>query len=137
MACALRTDHAWFVGFRVALVDDHSQFRSHLAATLARQPDVAIVFEAADGVAAEATLRSLDPSSWPDVIVLDVDMPRGGGIVAAKRVHALCPAVRIVAISMHDEPRLVEAMKNAGAHAYIVKSRPLRDLLAAIRGSSN
>ena len=63
-------------------------------------------------------------------------MPRGGGIVAARRVHALCPQLRIVAMSMHDDPGLVAAMKDAGAQAYIAKSRPLRELLAAIRGSS-
>jgi len=137
MAAGCRRSDAPGVGIRVALVDDHSLFRSHLAATLARQAGVAIVFEAAAGVAAEEALLSLDPDDRPDVMVLDVDMPRGGGIVAARRVHALCPQLRIVAMSMHDDPGLVSAMKDAGAQAYIAKSRPLRDLLAAIRGNAN
>jgi DNA-binding NarL/FixJ family response regulator len=119
----------------VALVDDHSHFRAQLAAALARHAGAAVVFEAADGVAAEAALRTLAPAERPDALVLDVDMPRGGGIVAARRIHALCPALRIVALSMHDDPGLVAAMTGAGAQAYVAKGRPLRELIAAIRGN--
>jgi DNA-binding NarL/FixJ family response regulator len=136
MAAARRHAHASPVSIRIALVDDHAQFRTYLADVLSRQPGLAVVMQAQDGVEAAAALDALDPGDLPDVVLMDVDMPRGGGIAATREIARDYPGLRIIALSMHDDPRLFDAMRQAGACAHVLKGEPLPVLLAALRGSA-
>jgi DNA-binding NarL/FixJ family response regulator len=136
MAAAGPPAHAAQVSIRIALVDDHTQFRNYLAGVLSRQPGLAVVMQAQDGVAAAQALNALPPGELPDVVLMDVDMPRGGGVAATRRIAREHAGLRIIALSMHDDPRLCDAMREAGACAHVLKGEPLPVLLAAVRGSA-
>ncbi len=120
---------------RILLVDDHAALRRSLARLLERQPTHPLVTEAADGEGALARLATLaagPPSDFPQLMLIDVDMPGIGGIEATRRARATYPRLRVLAMSMHDDPLLVDAMAAAGASGYVRKDEPLDHLLRAI-----
>jgi len=117
---------------RVLLVDDHKVVREGLAVLLQEQSDVEVVGQAGDGREAIELACALQP----EVIVMDVSMPVLGGDEAARRIKRHLPGVRIVALSMFEEKGMAEAMRAAGAEAYLLKTAPSDQLLAAIRGSA-
>jgi PAS domain S-box-containing protein len=117
---------------RVLLADDHALLREGLASLLHEEPDIELVGEAADGRAAvELALRVK-----PDVILMDVTMPRMDGIEATRRITAALPEVRVIGLSMHEQEDMAAAMYEAGASAYLSKGGPSESLLATIRGVS-
>jgi DNA-binding NarL/FixJ family response regulator len=119
------------MGFRVRIMiaDDHPLVRSGLRALLERDGEFQVVAEAADGYEA-VDLAFLHK---PDVILLDVGMPRLSGPDAAQSISQKLPAVRIVMLSMHsDEAYVLRALK-AGARGYLLKASPEADVIAAIR----
>lgn len=89
-----------------------------------------MIGEAANGREAVALADELEP----DVVVMDVAMPLMGGDEATRRIKARRPQTRVVALSMYDEPEMMERMHQAGAERYVVKTAPTEELLAAIRG---
>jgi signal transduction histidine kinase len=114
---------------RVLLADDHPVMREGLVRLLREQPDIEVVGEAGDGEAAVRLAHQLRP----DVLVVDVSMPRVDGLEATRRLSAALPALRIVALSMHEDAEVERAMREAGAADYLVKSGPPERLVAAIR----
>lgn len=118
---------------RVYLVDDHDPFRTYLKGLLEREPDLQVCGEAASGEQAVAAAAACAPRPLADVLLLDVAMPGLGGVEAARRLLALTPALRVLALSLHSDAAFVDAMSAAGARAYLLKSDPLPLLLAAIR----
>jgi DNA-binding NarL/FixJ family response regulator len=112
---------------RVALVDDHELFRSGVRAELTDALE--LVGEA--GTVAEAT--DLIRSTRPDVVLLDVHMPDGGGHAVIEAVHAEMPAVRFLALSVSDAAQDVIRVIRAGARGYVTKSIAPADLVAAVR----
>ena len=114
---------------RLVLADDHRIIRQALAAALSQEPDFEIVGEAEDGRTAVSLARDLRP----DVVVMDVSMPRLDGIEATRRIVGRVPGVQVVALSMHDEASKNRAMLEAGAVAYVTKSAPVRELIRAVR----
>jgi DNA-binding NarL/FixJ family response regulator len=111
------------------IADDHPLVRSGLRALLERDGEFQVVAEAADGYEA-IDLAALHK---PDVLLLDVGMPRLSGPDAAQSIAQKLPAVRIVMLSMHsDEAYVLRALK-AGARGYLLKASPEADVLAAIR----
>lgn len=115
---------------RVLMVDDHEMMRRGLASILRAEPDVEIVGQAQTG---DEAVRLAD-EVLPDVVVMDVSMPGMSGTEATRLIKGAHPAMRIVALSMHELDGTEEAMRNAGAEAYVTKDGPLEALLEAIRG---
>ncbi len=112
----------------VLLVDDHTMLRQGLAEHLSRDPDIEVIGEAADGEAAVQKARSLRP----DVVLMDVSMPRMNGIDATRILHAEFPAMVVIGLSMYAEPHRAEEMRQAGASAYVSKSEAAEALVATI-----
>jgi DNA-binding NarL/FixJ family response regulator len=111
------------------IADDHPLVRSGLRALLERDGEFQVIAEAADGYEA----IDLAVLHKPDVILLDVGMPRLSGPDAAQSISQKLPAVRIVMLSMHsDESYVLRALK-AGARGYLLKASPEADVIAAIR----
>ncbi|MGA3025907.1 MAG: response regulator transcription factor [Bryobacteraceae bacterium] len=117
------------MGVRVLIADDHALIRSGLRALLEREGEFQVVAEASDGYEAiELAIRHK-----PDVILLDVGMPRLSGTDAAQQIAEKVPAAGMVIVSMHsDEGYVLRALK-AGARGYLLKASPEADVLAAIR----
>ncbi len=103
---------------RVLLADDHEIVRVGLAQLLVEAPDVQIVGHATDGQEAVHLARTLQP----DVIIMDVSMPRMGGPEATRRIKAEMPDCRIIGLSMHPASDMEAAMRAAGAAAYLDKT---------------
>ena len=114
---------------RVLLADDHAIVRRGMRSLLETDESVEVVAEAADGIEA---LR-LCEEHHPDVLILDVAMPRLNGIDVAARAQKMQPAPQAIMLSMHlDESYVLRAI-NAGARAYLLKDATDEDLLPAIR----
>jgi PAS domain S-box-containing protein len=117
---------------RVLIADDHEIMRQGLASLLLFESDIEIVGEAADGHEAVALARQLEPT----VVVMDVTMPRMDGIEATRVICRELPEVAVVGLSMHERPEAADAMRGAGACAYLTKGGPSDELVAAIRAAS-
>lgn len=114
---------------RVLLVDDHAILRAGLRALLDGEPDIEVVGEAGDGE--EALERSAELS--PDVVVMDISMPRMGGVDATRALHARDPGMRTVVLTQHAEEHFLFSVLEAGAMGYVLKSSVETDLMDAIR----
>jgi DNA-binding NarL/FixJ family response regulator len=112
---------------RVVLVDDHGLFRSGVRAELGRQ--VEVVGEADDVQPAIDLIASV----VPDVVLLDVHLPGGGGQAVVQAVKTLAPTVRFLALSASDAPEDVIAVIRAGARGYVTKTISTAELADAIR----
>ncbi len=114
---------------RVLLAEDHPGVAAELRRLL--EPECEVVATVADGA---ALLRAAD-SARPDVVVTDIVMPGVDGITATASLLASQPGVRVVLITVHDEPGLAERGYAAGALAYVLKLAAGRDLLPAVRAA--
>jgi PAS domain S-box-containing protein len=124
-----QTPHPSRRPIRVMLVDDHRIVRDGLAGILQDQPGIEVVAEAADG---REAIELVDRSA-PDVIVMDVSMPRMDGVEATERILRERPHIRVIGLSMHEKKDLSEAMLRAGAARYLTKGGPSSELIEAIR----
>jgi PAS domain S-box-containing protein len=115
-------------GIRVLFVDDHHVMRQGLIRLMNGQPVVQVVGEAANGQEAIEQVRQLRP----DVVVMDVSMPEMDGIEATRRIKAEWPEVRVIGLSMHDDEHISQAMRAAGAEAFMSKTASPAELLKAI-----
>lgn len=114
---------------RVVIADDHAVVRDGLRALVDAEAGLAVVGEAADGQAAWQRACELKP----DVLVLDLSMPGVSGMEAADRITADCPAVRIIALTAHEERGYVTRLLRAGAAGYVLKRSAGSELVRAIR----
>ncbi len=114
---------------RVVIADDHGIVLAGLRAVLAAEPDIAVLAEATDGRAAIAAVQQ----QQPDLLVVDLSMPGLNGVEVIRRLHELCPATRVVVLSMHAAPEYVRPALRAGAAGYLVKGSGLEDLVRALR----
>ena len=113
---------------RVLLVDDHAMVRQGLRAILDHYHDLFIIGEAADGREA----ISIAAKRAPDVIIMDINMPRMDGIEATKRIKQERPETIIIAVSVNDTPQLRESMQKAGASAFVSKEEAGEELYETI-----
>jgi two-component system NarL family response regulator len=114
---------------RVVICDDHSLFRRGLAMVLENEPGIVVVGEAEDGEAAVSTAEELAP----DVVLMDVRMPKRSGIEATRAIAELVPTTKILMLTVSDEEEdLYEAVK-AGAAGYLLKEISIEEVADAIR----
>jgi DNA-binding NarL/FixJ family response regulator len=114
---------------RVLVVDDHALFRRGLEMVLAQESDIEVVGEAGDAVAAVERAAAL----LPDVVLLDVRMPKGSGIEACVEIKEVAPSARIIMLTISDEEGdLYEAIK-AGATGYLLKEISIDEVASAVR----
>jgi len=114
---------------KLLLADDHAVVRSGTRQLLERQPDFRIMGEAADGIEAISMTHELKP----DVVIMDVRMPRMSGVEATKRIKAECPGVKVLVLTAHDDDEYVFALLQAGANGYLLKTAEIEELVQAIR----
>ncbi len=114
---------------RVLIADDHAVMRQGLSTSLSQEPDMVIVGEAVDGEMALEKARRLHP----DVVLMDVGMPKMNGIEATQKIHTEMPKVRVIGLSMYEENEGAKAMFDVGAVAYLSKSCSVDALTTTIR----
>lgn len=114
---------------RLLLVEDHTILRQGMAQFLGQEPDFEIIGEAPDGELAIKLASQLNP----DIVLMDLGMPKLGGIEATRTIRRDLPQVRVIGLSMYEERESADAMLAAGASMYLTKSGPAKDLIAAIR----
>jgi DNA-binding NarL/FixJ family response regulator len=117
---------------RVLLADDHETVREGLRLLIDAQEDMKVIAEVADGRAAVDAVSSLTP----DVVVLDLSMPRMGGLAAARALQTAERSSAIVALTRHDDHAYVHELLDAGAAAYVLKQSASAELLRAIRAAA-
>jgi two-component system response regulator NreC len=114
---------------RVFIADDHGVLRGGLRAFISAQADMEVVGEAANGPDAASGIQQ----SEPDVALMDIGMPGGGGLAAIAAVKRSRPNTRILVLTGYDQSGYVRAAMDAGATGYVVKNAVDTELLAAIR----
>jgi two-component system response regulator NreC len=117
------------MSIRVFVADDHGILRGGLRALINTQADMEVVGEASNGPEALLGIKETEP----DVVLMDISMPNGGGLAAIAAVKQLRPKTRIIVLTVHDEMGYIRAAGDAGAVGYVVKSAVDTELLAAIR----
>ncbi len=113
---------------RILLADDHTMVREGISALLNNQPGMTVVGEASNGRDALQMAQSL----LPDVVIMDVSMPDMNGVSATEKLSEVCPAARVLALSMHTDRDNVTRMLRAGASGYVVKTCDVNEILRAI-----
>src|SRR5207302_840488 len=114
---------------RILIADDHEIVREGLRGMLSTQPDFEVVGLAADGE--EAVSLALDLR--PDVIVMDLEMPRLDGVEAIRRIRERLPDSRVLVLTAYDtDERIIDAVR-AGARGYLLKGLPRQELFQGIR----
>lgn len=113
----------------VLLADDHVVLRAGLRMLINAQPDMEVVAEASNGEDAARLAREVKP----DIVLMDISMPGAGGIEATARIRRESPAVRVLALTMHDDAAYLRSILAAGAAGYVVKRAADAELLSAIR----
>jgi len=114
---------------KVLIVDDHALFRRGLAMVLENEKDIELVGEAGDG--AEAITITTD--KMPDVVIMDVGMPKRGGIEATSQIKELSPHTKVVMLTNHDEEADLYDSIKAGASGYLLKEISIEEIANAIR----
>jgi two-component system, NarL family, response regulator LiaR len=114
---------------KVLIADDHAVVREGTRQILEQEPDIEVLAEAADG---EEAVRLA--SSWkPDVVIMDVSMPRVDGISATKQIKTILPKTAVLVLSAYDDDQFVFSLLEAGAAGYLLKSVRGHELVQAIR----
>jgi len=117
---------------RILVVDDHALVRRGLKTLVGGHPGWELVDEAVDGLEAVDKAGRLTP----DVVMLDLSMPKMGGLEACRLIRKSLPQCEVLVITQHDSPQMMREARAAGAKGYIVKSNIARDLVKAVEAVS-
>jgi DNA-binding NarL/FixJ family response regulator len=113
---------------RILVVDDYPLVRRGLKSLIGGHPGWEVIDEAEDGSEAVDKAGKLNP----DIVMLDLSMPKMGGLEACRLIRKTAPESAILVITQHDSPQMMREAQNAGARGYIVKSNIARDLVKAV-----
>ena len=113
---------------RILLVDDFHPYRAFTASTLSKQPGFQIVGEAADGLEAVQKAEELQP----DLVVLDIAIPKLNGIETARKIRTVSPESRILFLTGNDYPQIAREAMDAGQGGYVIKLDAATELLDAV-----
>lgn len=113
----------------VLVADDHSIVRAGISMMINNYGGMKVIGEAADGE--EAVQKALELQ--PDVVIMDLNMPKVSGLVATKKINEENPNIKIIVLTMHDDREYIFRVIQAGASSYLLKSHPENDLIEAIR----
>ncbi|MHC4446703.1 MAG: response regulator [Planctomycetota bacterium] len=116
----------------VVLADDHKVFRDNIRDLLHETDDIRVVGMAEDGNQAVEIVRALTPA----VVIMDVAMPHLNGIDATRRIVAELPNVKVIALSVYADKRLIARMLDAGASEYVLKDFAFEQLAGAVRAAA-
>ena len=114
---------------RILLADDHETVREGLKMIIGAQDDMEIVAEVGDGLAAIEQAEKLQP----DVVVMDISMPKLNGLKATQKLKQCCPDVKVLALTRHKDDGYLQQILRAGASGYVLKQSASAELLHAIR----
>jgi len=117
---------------KVMIADDHALVREGISAFLRMSSDIEVVGEASDGLEAIEMAREINP----DIILMDIAMPRLGGIEATIELKKICPNTKILIVTQYDDKEYVNRLLKAGVSGYILKHAAGTDLIAAIKAVS-
>jgi len=117
------------VKISVLIVDDHPLVRDSVSSLLQKHDDFEVMAQASDG---DEAIKLVCERS-PDVVIMDIEMPKVDGLEATRQIRAGHPEVSVLVLTIHDDEELVEAMFKAGAAGYLLKSVNGEELLQAIR----
>ena len=113
---------------RILLVDDHPVVREGLCSCLARYPHLQVVGEADDGAQALLKARTLTP----DVVLMDINLPHMNGLDATRHLHQQMPAIKVLVLTIYDNPEYVLEIIRTGAQGYVLKNTAPQELVDAI-----
>lgn len=116
---------------RIVVVDDVKVWRDAVCRILEKRPGLQVIAQAADGEEAVQLAEELKP----DLIVLDIGLPKLDGLHAAARIFELSPTSKVVFLSQDNDPDTVQAALSIGQSAYVYKPKATTDLLCAIKNS--
>jgi DNA-binding NarL/FixJ family response regulator len=114
---------------RILIADDHAVVREGTRAMLERETDMEVIGEAANGEEAISMIEQLKP----DVAILDISMPRMGGVEVTRRIKPRYPTMGVLILSIYDNDEYVFAVLEAGAAGYLLKDADKRDVIEAVR----
>jgi NarL family two-component system response regulator LiaR len=114
---------------RILIADDHPLLREALSQTLSKEQDMEVVGKASDGEETVAMASQLKP----DVVIMDIIMPKFDGIEASKRIKTTIPNIAILILTAYDDDNYVLGLLEAGAAGYLLKSARGQDLVEAVR----
>ncbi len=113
---------------RILIVDDHDVVREGVRSILKKRPDWEVAGEAANGQEALSQIEALRP----DIVILDITMPRMSGLDVARRILQQDRRTRVVMFTMHDSETVEHTVKETGAHGLVLKLHAARDLIKAV-----
>ncbi|MEW6127460.1 MAG: response regulator transcription factor [Acidobacteriota bacterium] len=114
---------------RIVIAEDHEIVREGLKALVNAQPDMRVIGEANHGYEAIQAVKNLQP----DIIIMDVTMPKLNGLEATKKLKQICPQVKILTLTRHAEAGFIQQLLRAGAEGYVLKQSASAELIRAIR----
>jgi DNA-binding NarL/FixJ family response regulator len=114
---------------RILLADDHAIVRQGVKALIGTQPDMEVIGEADDG----ASALKMAAEFLPDVLVIDLSMPRLNGTQATEQIKQVCPDVKVLVLTVHEDRGYFRRLLEAGASGYALKQAPAEQLYKAIR----
>jgi two-component system, NarL family, response regulator len=132
IACPAARERIGAMTIRVLTADDHAVVRAGIAAMIANEPDITVVGEAADGDEAVA----LYAERAPDVVLMDLRMPKLDGVSAIRAIRAADPQARVVALTTYDGDADIHRALSAGACSYLVKDVLVAELVRTIRSAA-
>ncbi len=114
---------------KIFLADDHLILREGIRSLLQKLPDIEVVGEAADGETAVTEVKRI----IPDVVLMDITMPKLNGLEATRQLKEKHPQIKVLILTMHETSQYLSEMLQAGASGYVVKTTTSADLISAIR----